>query len=89
MAEKKKLKTEDQDKSCSQIWNAIDKAVLDTYGCLLPSGEVTISLVLPWTKERTLGLLKRQGKISSWGLDKEYSEGNKRRYLVTVDTDRI
>ena len=89
MAEKKKLKTEAQDKSCSEIWNAIDKAVLDTYGCLLPSGNVTIPLELPWTKEKVLGLLKRQGRISSWRLDREYSEGNKRRYLVTVDTDRI
>ena len=89
MAEKKKLKTENQDKSCSEIWNAIDKAVLDTYGCLLPPGDVTILLELPWTKEKVLGLLKRQGRISSWRLDREYSEGNKRRYLVTVDTDRI
>ncbi len=89
MAEKKKLKTEDLDKSCNEIWNAIDKAVLDTYGCLLPSGEITITLELPWTKEKVLGLLKRQGRISSWRLDKEYSEGNMRRYLVTVDTDRI
>lgn len=89
MAEKKKLKKEDLDKSCSEIWNAIDKAVLDTYGCLLPSWNVTILLELPWTKEKVLGLLKRQGRISSWRLDKEYSEGNMRRYLVTVDTDRI
>ena len=89
MAEKKKLKTENQDRSCSEIWNVIDKAVLDTYGCLLPSGNVTIPLELPWTKEKVLGLLKRQGRISSWRLDREYSEGNKRRYLVTVDTDRI
>jgi hypothetical protein len=89
VAEKKKLKTENQDRSCSEIWNAIDKAVLDTYGCLLPSGNVTIPLELPWTKEKVLWLLKRQGRISSWRLDREYSEGNKRRYLVTVDTDRI
>ena len=89
MAEKKKLKTENQDRSCIEIWNAIDKAVLDTYGCLLPSGNVTIPLELPCTKEKVLGLLKRQGRISSWRLDREYSEGNKRRYLVTVDTDRI
>ena len=89
MAEKKKLKTEDQDKSCIELWNAIDKAVLDTYGCLLPPGDVTILLELPWTKEKVLGLLKRQGRIYSWRLDKEYSEGNMRRYLVTVDTDRI
>ena len=40
-------------------------------------------------QEKVLGLLKRQGRISSWRLDREYSEGNKRRYLVTVDTDRI
>ena len=89
MAEKKKLKKEDLDKSCSEIWNAIDKAVLDTYGCLLPPGDVKIPLELPWTKEKVLGLLKRQGRISSWRLDREYSEGNMRRYLVTVDTDRI
>ena len=51
--------------------------------------DVTVSIVLPWTKEKALGLLKRQGKIASWGLDKDYSEGNKRRYLVTVDIDTI
>ena len=50
MAEKNKLKTEDLDKSCNDIWNAIDKAVLDAYGCLLPSGEITITLELPWTR---------------------------------------
>ena len=42
MAEKKKLKTENQDKSCIQIWNAIDKAV----GYALLNGFSTEDLIL-------------------------------------------
>ena len=63
--------------------------MLATYGCLLPSGEVTVILVLPWTKEGVLGELKRQGKILAWKLDKDYEDGNNRRYLITLDADKI
>ena len=63
--------------------------MLATYGCLLPSGEVTVTLVLPWTKEGVLGELKRQGKILAWKLDKDYEDGNNRQYLVTLDADRL
>lgn len=63
--------------------------MLADYGCLLPQGEITVSIVMPWTKESVLGTLKRQGKIVAWELDKSYEEGNDRRYLITLDADRI
>ena len=63
--------------------------MLATYGCLLPSREVTVTLVLPWTKEGVLGELKRQGEIPAWKLDKDYEDGNNRRYLVTLDADKM
>ena len=88
MAEKKH-RTDEWEKHRQEVWKLVEDAVLEEYGCLLPPVDVTVSIVLPWTKEKALGLLKRQGKIASWGLDKDYSEGNKRRYLVTVDTDTI
>ena len=59
------------------------------YGYLLPFGEVTVPLVLPWTKEGVLVELKRQGKILAWKLDKDYEDGNNRQYLVTLDADRM
>ena len=63
--------------------------MLAKYGCLLPQGEITVSIVMPWTKETALGYRKRQGKIVAWELDKSYEEGNNRRYIVTLDADRI
>lgn len=68
---------------------AIEDAVFATYGCLLPIGEVSVSIVLPWTKEPVLGELKRCGKILSWEQDKTYEDGNNRRYRITIDADRI
>jgi hypothetical protein len=88
MAEKKH-RTDELEKHRQEVWKLVEDAVLQEYGCLLPPGNVTVSLVLTWTKEKALGLLKGQGKIVFWILDKDYSDGNKRRYLVTVDTDRV
>ena len=59
---------------------AIEDNLLATYGCLLPSGEVTVPLVLPWTKEGVLGELKRQGKILAWKMDKDYEDGETPRH---------
>lgn len=73
----------------NEIWRFIEEAVFVAYGCLLPPGEASISLVLPWTKEKYLGDLKRRGKIISWVLDKDYAEGNLRRYMVTLDMEKI
>jgi hypothetical protein len=36
-----------------------------------------------------LGVLKRSGKIIRWAQDKDYEEGNNRRYIVTLDTAKI
>ena len=79
----------EQGKSYQDTLRAIEDELLATYGCLLPSGEVAVTLVLPWTKEGVLGELKRQGKILAWKLDKNYEDGNNRRYLVTLYTNRI
>ena len=72
-----------------KVMRAIEDNLLATYRCLLPSGDVTVTLILPWTKEGVLGELKRQGKILTWKLDKEYEDGNNRRYLITLDADKI
>ena len=63
-----------QGNSNQDTLQAIEDDLLATYGCLLPSGEVTVPLVLPWTKKGVLGELNRQGKILAWNLDKEYEE---------------
>ena len=88
---KTKIQTtiKEQSKSYLDTLRAIEDNLLATYGCLLPSGDVTVTLILPWTKEGVLGELKRQGKILTWKLDKEYEDGNNRRYLITLDADRI
>jgi hypothetical protein len=88
---KTKIQTtiKEQSKSYLDTLRAIEDNLLATYGCLLPSGDVTVTLILPWTKEGVLGELKRQGKILTWKLDKEYEDGNNRRYLITLDADKI
>ena len=88
---KAKIQTtiKEQGKSYQDTLRAIEDELLATYGCLLPSGEVTVTLVLPWTKEGVLGELKRQGKILAWKLDKDYEDGNNRQYLVKLDADRM
>jgi len=88
---KTKIQTtiKEQNKSYLDTLRAIEDNLLATYGCLLPSGDVTVTLILPWTKEGVWGELKRQGKILTWKLDKEYEDGNNRRYLITLDADKI
>ena len=88
---KAKIQTtiKEQNRSYLDTLRAIEDNLLATYGCLLPSGEVMVTLILPWTKEGVLGELKRQGKILTWKLDKNFEEGNNRRYLITLDADRI
>ncbi len=73
----------------SEMWKNIEEAVFAVYGCLLPPGEASVPLVLPWTKEKYLGELKRKGKIISWAQDKDYAEGNLRKYSVTLDMEKI
>ena len=68
---------------------AIEDSLFATYGCLLPVGEVSVTIVLPWTKESILGELKRNGKILSWEQDKTYEDGNNRQYRITIDADGI
>ena len=67
---KAKIQTtiKEQGKSYQDTLRTIEDEILATYGCLLPSGEVTITLVLLWTKAGFLGELKRQGKILAWKL---------------------
>ena len=89
MKSKNQTTIKEQGKSYQDTLRAIEDDLLATYGCLLPSGEVTVTLVLPWTKEGVLGELKRQGKILAWELDKDYEDGNNRQYLVTLDADRM
>ena len=88
---KAKIQTtiKEQSRSYLDTLRTIEDNLLATYGCLLPSGEVKVTLILPWTKEGILGELKRQGKILTWKLDKNFEEGNNRRYLITLDADRI
>ena len=89
MKSKNQTTIKEQGKSYQYTLRAIEDDLLATYGCLLPSGEVTVTLVLPWTKEGVLGELKRQGKILAWKLDKDYEDENNRQYLVTLDADRM
>ena len=89
MKKNTKTKIKEQVKSYQDTLRAIEDAMLADYGCLLPQGKITVSIVMSWTKESVLGTLKRQGKIVAWELDKSYEEGNDRRYLITLDADRI
>lgn len=70
-------------------WQAIEDALFAEYGCLLPSYDVSLNLTLNWTKEEALGILKREGKITSWTQDKSFEDGNNRRYLITLDASKI
>ena len=75
----------EQSSSYRDTWKAIEDTLFSAYGCLLPSYDVTITLILNWTKEETLGLLKREGKIKSWTQDKTFEEGNNRKYIIPLD----
>ena len=79
----------EQNRRTADTWGAVQDAVTAMYGCLLPQGEVTVQVVLSWAKEEMLGVLKRSGKIISWAQDKDYEDGNNRRYIVTLDTAKI
>ena len=79
----------EQNRRTADTWGAVQDAVTAMYGCLLPQGEVTVQVVLSWAKEEMLGVLKRSGKIISWAQDKNYEDGNNRRYIVTLDTAKI
>ena len=78
-----------QTKYYKDAWKAIEDAVIANYGILIPSGEITVTITLPWTNEGALGLLKRNGKITSWEQDKEYEEGNFRRYRIFMDGEKM
>jgi hypothetical protein len=79
----------EQNKRVADTWKAVTEAVTAVHGCLVPQGEITVSVVLSWAKEEMLGVLKRSGKIISWAQDKTYEDGNNRRYIVTLDTAKI
>jgi hypothetical protein len=79
----------EQNKRVSATWGAVIEAVTAMYGCLVPQGEITVQVVLSWAKEEMLGVLKRSGKILAWKQDKDYEDGNNRRYIVTLDTAKI
>ena len=65
----------------------IRKAAIEQYGCLIPDGNVNVSLELPWTREPFLGSLRRQGTIQQWKqTDKEIAETNLRHYEVVIDS---
>jgi hypothetical protein len=79
----------EQNKRTADTWKAVTEAVTTVHGCLVPQGEVTVQVVLSWAREEFLGVLKRNGKILSWKQDREFEEGNNRRYLVTLNTAKI
>lgn len=80
----------EQSKYRSDVWRAVQNAATTMYGCLLPEGRITVPVVLSWTKEEMLGVLKRSGKIISWAwINREYEDGNKREYSVVVDTAKL
>lgn len=72
-----------------KTWHDVLKAVTEAHGCLLPQGEVTVAVVLSWTREELLGVLKRSGRILSWRIEKGWEDGNNRRYMITLDTAQI
>jgi hypothetical protein len=79
----------EQNKRTAETWKAVTEAVTAVHGCLVPQGEVTVQVILSWAKEEMLGVLKRSGKILAWKQDKDYEDGNNRRYIVTLDTAKI
>ena len=79
----------EQNKRVSGVWGALQDTATSVYGCLLPQGEITLQVVLPWTREEVLGELKRNGKITAWAWDKTYESGNDRQYSVTLDTSKL
>ena len=79
----------EQNKRMAAVWDSLHDSAMGAFGCLLPQGEVTLKVVLPWTREEVLGELKRSKKIISWAWDKSYEDGNNRQYVVRVDTAKL
>ena len=79
----------EQNKRQAGVWSAVQDAATALHGCLVPQGEITVAVVLPWTREEVLGELKRKGKILAWAWDKAYEDGNNRRYNVRLNTARL
>ena len=77
------------EKHCRDIWRIIEDMIFEQHGCLLPVGDITVDLILHWNKEEVIGTLKRRGKITSWGQDREFEDGNMRRYTIVVDSENI
>ena len=85
----RKLKEQPIEVRAEKTWCDVIKAVTAEHGCLVPQGEVTVQVVLSWTREELLGVLKRSGKILSWRIEKGWEDGNNRRYAVRLDTAQI
>ena len=79
----------EQNKRIAAVWDALHDSAMGAYGCLLPQGEITLSVILPWTREEILGDLKRSGKIVAWAWDKTYEDGNNRQYNVRLNTNKL
>ena len=87
---KKSIKSNaDQAKQLKDTLRTIEDAIIAEHSFLLPSGEIDITVTLPWTREGILGQLKRNGKILSWEQQREFYEGNMRQYRITVNSDKI
>ena len=89
MKRKVKSKEEAEAVRMSAVWRAIQDSATATHGCLLPQGEVVVPVIISWTREEVLGMLKRSGKILSWAWEKGWENGNERRYAVTIDTEKL
>ena len=81
--------TADQIKQFRDTWRTIEDALIAEHSFLLPSGIISTTVTLPWTRENLLGQLKREGRIVSWEQLRDFSEGNMRQYKITIDGSRI
>ena len=89
MKRKPKTKEEAEAQRMAGVWRVIQDALNAEHGCLLPQGEVTVAVIISWTREEVLGMLKRSGKILSWAWEKGWENGNERRYSVRVNTAKL
>lgn len=77
---------ENRQNAINRIIKECHKSLNDKYGCLIPQGNLTATIEVPWCYEQLLGELKRCGIISSWRWnDREYENGNLRRYEVRLN----
>lgn len=73
------------DSDSAAVMKEIRRAAEAQHSILMPP-VVTVQVVLPWTREMVLGKMKRSGAITSWKwVDREFSDGNKRRYEIVAD----